>query len=114
MTTQRPIQKQCTHCPWKVTTVPDQDIPGGYCQTKHKRLKETVAEQALFRPGDNIKVMACHEAPVGKEKMCAGWAMNQLGAGNNLGLRLRAMSDPTFPHFELDGEQHPRFEDTLP
>lgn len=39
--------------------------------------------------------------------------MNQLGPGNNIGLRLR-MLDYDLSKVKLDGEQHGRFEDTLP
>ena len=58
--------------------------------------------------------MACHETPPGEELPCVGWLANQLGLGNNLGLRMRALSDKSLFNFELDGDQHDRFEDTLP
>lgn len=58
--------------------------------------------------------MACHETPVGKELPCIGWLDNQLGAGNNIGLRLAAIQGDIDVNYEIDGEQHERFEDTLP
>ncbi len=58
--------------------------------------------------------MACHEAPVGKEVHCVGWLVNQLGPGNNLGLRLRVITGQVDANVEVDGEQHACFEDTLP
>ncbi|MBV8720990.1 MAG: hypothetical protein JO277_02500 [Candidatus Eremiobacteraeota bacterium] len=50
----------------------------------------------------------------GKELPCVGWLAHQLGPGNNIALRMRAIADPRLYAFELDGEQHTRFEDTLP
>lgn len=107
--------KQCKACPWKKSTIPDRDIPGGYCPTKHENLSNTIAI-----PGDTtslaqpfIRIMACHEYPVGAEKPCVGWVNHQLGKGNNIVLRLLAR-DGRFKDIQLDGEQHETFEDTLP
>jgi hypothetical protein len=58
--------------------------------------------------------MACHETPVGREKPCVGWLNHQLGVGNNILLRFAARSRPELHDFETIGEQHERFEDTLP
>lgn len=108
-------RRQCAKCPWKVSTDPN-EIPNGYCQTKHANLKNTVA-----RPGDisalrskSLRMMACHETKPGKELPCVGWLANQLGPGNNLGLRALAMTKRELCDWELDGEQHQRLEDTLP
>lgn len=38
----------------------------------------------------------------------------ELGPGNNIALRLAASAGRIDYDFELDGEQHERFEDTLP
>lgn len=38
------------------------------------------------------KIMACHESNPGREYACVGWLQNQLGAGNNIGIRLAALS----------------------
>lgn len=59
-------------------------------------------------------IMACHEHEPGDEAHCVGWLMNQLGPGNNIGLRLKMMSCENAKHIKLDGEQHETFEDTLP
>lgn len=104
---------QCKACPWKVSTVPDRDIPGGYCETRHKALKGTIADPGEIRFAHAIRVMACHESPVGKEIECVGWLANQLGPGNNIALRMQLIMG-ALPEFELVGEQHERFEDTLP
>lgn len=104
-------RKQCDACPWKVSTVPDRDIPGGYSRELHEGLRCTVADPSIVRL-DSIRMMACHEFPVGHEQPCVGWVMNQLGPGNNLSLRLLAM-DGRFDRYELDGEQHETFEATL-
>ncbi len=59
-------------------------------------------------------MMSCHERPPGKEVPCVGWLVNQLGPGNNIGLRLRMMRCENLQDVVLDGEQHATFEDTLP
>lgn len=104
-------KKQCKACPWKVSTVPERDIPNGYSQELHERLRRTIAE-----PGDcrgSTRIMACHEHPPGGEVPCVGWVINQLGPGNNIGLRILAL-DGRFRDLEVDGPQHRHFEDTLP
>ena len=107
-----PARKQCKACPWKVATDP-YDIPGGYCARKHADLRKTVQAGAGNLAGP-LRLMACHKTPPGKELPCVGWLANQLGPGNNLGLRLRVMTGQVSADFELDGEQHTTFEDTLP
>lgn len=102
--------RQCAKCPWKKATDP-RTIPGGYSARKHAALKRTIAEPGSLRGSGSA--MACHESPVGKEQSCVGWLAHQLGPGNNIALRMRVMSRG-IPRFELDGEQHERFEDTLP
>ncbi len=106
--------KQCKKCPW-LKSVDPHDIPNGYCELKHAALKNTIA-----RPGDlsgirsgSMRVMACHESLPGKERECVGWVANQLGPGNNIGLRFRAL-DGRYSDLQLIGEQHETFEDTLP
>lgn len=103
---------QCAACPWKKSTRPEKDIPNGYCETLHRELDVTVAEGtvSLLR---RSPMMACHESPVGKEQPCVGWVLNQLGPGNNLGLRMLAL-DGRFKDLRADGPQHERLEDTLP
>lgn len=108
----RKPRKQCLFCPWKVATDPH-DIPDGYCETKHRDLSGTIAEPGALRFGP-LRLMACHESKPGKEIPCVGWLCNQLGPGNNIGLRLAVMTEQVDGNVELDGEQHERFEDTLP
>ena len=103
--------KQCKACPWKRSTVAARDIPGGYCRNKHANLRNTIAEPGRFVPGP-MRMMACHETPVGRESACVGWVAHQLGPGNNIGLRLLAR-DGRFNGIELDGEQCETFEETL-
>lgn len=57
--------------------------------------------------------MACHEHPPGEEAYCVGWLMNQIGAGNNIPLRLRVTSCENIDVAVLDGPQHERFENSL-
>jgi len=57
--------------------------------------------------------MACHESAPGKEVVCVGWAVHQLGEGNNIALRLQAMRDTNLQKLRTVGPQHRRFEDTL-
>lgn len=92
---------QCKACPWRVSVTPNKDIPGGYCSTKHTALKSTFAEPGIFNNGP---AMACHESPPGNEQYCVGWVANQLGPGNNIGLRIRAM-DGRFRNLRTDGPQ---------
>jgi hypothetical protein len=103
---------QCKKCPWKVSTDPH-DIPNGYSEELHRGLACTIADPTTgFRPTGHA--MACHEHPAGHEAHCVGWLMNQLGPGNNIGLRLQMLSCENAGAIRLDGEQHKRFEDTLP
>lgn len=106
-------RKQCAKCPWRVDVDP-RDIPNGYCEIKHANLRETIAKPGALQLGGTLRMMACHESKVGKERPCVGWLANQLGRGNNILLRLAARHDETLHTFELVGEQHERFEDTLP
>ena len=106
------IRVQCAKCPWRKDVDP-RDIPNGYCEKKHANLRNTIANPGLFLLGGALRMMACHESKLGKEKPCVGWLANQLGPGNNIGLRLAAR-DGRFGEFELVGEQHEHFEDTLP
>lgn len=104
-------RKQCESCPWKVTTNPETDIPG-YSVERHRNLSCTIADGPYLHT--NLRPMACHKTSPGQEQMCVGWLHNQLGVGNNISLRLAALKDRTLFDYELDGEQHERFEDTLP
>lgn len=107
-------KRQCAKCPWKVTTDPN-EIPNGYSEARHKALRATIAEPGRFAPNQSMRIMACHESAVGNEVICAGWLMHQLGPGNNLGLRMQVMAGKLdVEGVQLDGEQHERFEDTLP
>jgi len=107
-------RRQCQKCPWKVDTDPH-EIPNGYCVDKHRGLRKTIAPGAsLDRIGAPLQMMACHETGAGAELACVGWLHHQLGAGNNIPLRLAAMRGHVDTNYELVGEQHERFEDTLP
>ena len=99
---------QCKLCPWKKDTDPH-DIPNGYDVEKHKALKDTIAE-----PGSLVftqKAMACHET---QDAHCLGWLIQQIGPGNNIGLRIRMMNCDNLNKVRLIGPQHNTFEDTLP
>ncbi len=104
--------KQCQKCPWK-TSVDPQDIPNGYCETKHQSLEKTIAdkEDPYSTLTGDLHIMACHES---HEAHCVGWLNNQLGAGNNIGLRIKMMDCDNVHLLKLDGQQHPTFADTLP
>ena len=104
--------KQCKLCPWKKDVNP-RDIPNGYCETKHKNLKNTIAQDASLRPG-SMHVMSCHHSSGNDNMYCIGWLVNQLGPGNNIGLRIKMLNCENAQDIELTGEQHERFEDTLP
>ena len=106
-------RKQCAKCPWRKDVNPF-DIPDGYCPMKHANLKETIADPEVIRISGDLRIMACHESKVGRESPCVGWLAHQLGPGNNLLLRLRAIGDPSLADLVLVGDQHETFEDTLP
>lgn len=104
--------KQCAKCPWRKDVNPH-DIPNGYDVEKHHALESTIAKQGDLSclASGNMRVMACHET---HDAHCIGWLMNQLGAGNNIGLRIKMMSCANGGQIKLAGEQHEAFEDTLP
>ena len=105
-------RKQCKKCPWRVDVDPH-DIPDGYCEIKHRNLKGTISS-GLASIGKSLRLMACHETPAGAELPCVGWLVNQLGPGNNIGLRIAVAAGRVDANVETVGEQHERFEDTLP
>jgi len=112
--TEKVRKKQCKACPWKKSVSPDDDIPGGYCRTKHANLKNTIAEPgSVTSLGDStMRVMACHESDVGNDIPCVGWLVNQLGPGNNIALRMRAL-DGRYNGLQTEGPQCETFEQTL-
>jgi hypothetical protein len=103
---------QCRKYPWRKDVDP-YDIPNGYSPDLHAGLAVTISD-GIASLGTTLPVMACHESAVGREVPCVGWLANQLGPGNNIGLRLAVMRGRISADFELRGEQHERFEDTLP
>lgn len=108
--------KQCEHCPWRRDADPRQ-IPGGYDEEPHRGLAATIdqgVESIIHAGRDGLRMMACHESAVGAERPCVGWLAHQLGVGNNLALRIHVLRHPPAGGLELVGEQHRRFEDTLP
>lgn len=110
------MRKQCKACPWRKDVDPH-DIPNGYCETKHANLKSTIAPQdVMSQLSENrgLRIMACHESPIGREKPCVGWLDNQLGVGNNIPLRIAASTGRIDTDYELVGDQHATLEETLP
>jgi hypothetical protein len=106
------MRRQCKKCPWLVTTNPF-DIPNGYDPELHAALACTIAKPGEL--GANpVRVFACHESKGGQEMPCVGWLHNQLNAGNNIRLRIAVTLGAVDPTYTLLGEQHERFEDTLP
>jgi hypothetical protein len=104
---------QCRSCPWRVDCDPLTDIPNGYSVELHESLRETIAEPGAVCLTGLKRIMACHYSKVGEEIPCAGWMHHQLGDGNNIWLRIEVMRK-RMPMPEVIGEQHKRFEDTLP
>lgn len=103
-------RRQCAKCPWKKSTDP-RTIPNGYCERKHAALKKTIADPGTINIGRQLHLMACHET---EKRPCVGWLAHQLGDGNNIALRLAVSTGRIDANFETVGEQHARFEDTLP
>jgi Family of unknown function (DUF6283) len=102
--------KQCAKCPWRKSTDPN-EIPNGYSKRLHRNLKGTIAEHGTLNLGQ-LRAMACHESKLGEETHCIGWLANQMGPGNNIGLRFQMMRYD-LSGVELIGEQHETFEETL-
>jgi hypothetical protein len=103
--------KQCKKCPWRKSTNPH-DIPNGYCEVKHQNLEKTIAKPGEFNL-TKINAMACHESNE-QPQYCIGWLHNQLGVGNNIGLRIKMIHCENAKDIKIFGEQHSTFEDTLP
>lgn len=99
---------QCEKCPWRVEVDP-RDIPNGYCEVKHRALRSTIANPDVIT--FDGRAMACHET---HDAHCIGWLANQVGRGNNIGLRIRMATCTNAKKIRLRGEQHETFEDTLP
>jgi len=107
-------RKQCKKCPWKQGTDP-REIPNGYSLDKHRALSRTIAPEAdISTLVDPLQQMGCHEHPAEARVPCVGWIVHQLGPGNNLALRLRALLGKFDANVQTVGPQHERFEDTLP
>jgi hypothetical protein len=102
--------KQCAKCPWRVDVDPH-EIPNGYSEEKHRGLACTIAQGGAIQFGGSMNVMACHET---HDAHCVGWLVNQLGPGNNIGLRLSVRHCSNIKDVKTVGEQHRTFEDTLP
>lgn len=100
---------QCAKCPWKKSTDP-RTIPRGYSEEKHRALASTIAPPGVLSFGA-VNAMACHEE---HEAHCIGWLVNQLGPGNNIGMRLRMLSCTNASEIRTIGPQHETFADTLP
>lgn len=100
--------KQCAKCPWRKHIDPH-DIPNGYSEDKHRALKSTIVSGLESLVCD--RVMACHEE---HDAHCIGWIVNQVGPGNNVGLRIKMISCENAGEIKLAGEQHETFTDTLP
>lgn len=98
---------QCDKCPWKVSTDP-KDIPDGYDVKKHRDLARTISSG--IESFNNNHVMACHETG---DTHCIGWLVNQMGEGNNIGLRYQMISCSNAKHIKVFGEQHKTFEETI-
>ena len=103
---------QCKACPWKRSTDPAKDIPGGYEAEKHARLIQCQSP-GLAGLGQPIRAMACHESKAGAEYACVGWLVNQLGPGNNLALRLRAITTGEYADLRVEGDQYDSLEEMV-
>lgn len=103
--------RQCDKCPWRQDVNPH-DIPNGYSVERHRALAATIAKPVdLSSIGEPIHVMACHET---HDAHCIGWLHHQLGAGNNIALRIAMRSCENLNRVRVVGKQHATFDDTLP
>jgi hypothetical protein len=109
---------QCASCPWIVGNDPHA-IPNGYSVDKHQALADTIADPedpighalAVLSARQPLRIFACHSE---QGAHCVGWMANQLGAGNNVALRMAVRDCENIGRLRLRGPQHQRFEDTLP
>ncbi len=104
---------QCAKCPWKVSTNPH-EIPDGYCEIKHSNLADTIAKDLSYDLSKPLQAMACHHSKGDDKMFCVGWLNHQLGVGNNIPLRLKMLNYENAKDIKIIGEQHKKFEDTLP
>ena len=105
------MRKQCSKCPWKVSTDP-YDIPNGYDVSKHAGLESTIAEpHSIHLMSSGLNIFTCHETD---DLPCVGWMINQLGPGNNLLLRLAVINGKIDADVRTSGPQHACFQETLP
>lgn len=112
MSDDRNPKRQCKGCPWRQGASTDK-IPR-YDRKQHLALRETIAEPgSLHGLGGGLRIMACHDSPENAPTVCVGWAVQQLGSGNNLALRFAALRDGRFHELETDGPQRERFEETF-
>ena len=92
-------KKQCPNCPWKVSTTA---IPGGSCPNKDEKLDGFRQSGQSF--GGSLQMMQCHDTQDDEPKACTGWVIHELGPGNNMGLRLKALAGG-FEDLETVGPQ---------
>ena len=105
-------KRQCKTCPWRAGATTDA-IPR-YDRAKHEALRDTIAEPGSMRGlGGARQMMACHHSADGAEHPCVGWVHHQIGAGNNIGLRLAVLVDPRLQGLQVDGPQRASFEETF-
>lgn len=104
-------KRQCVTCPWREGATTDA-IPG-YSRAQHEALRATIAKPGALPQLGPVRVMACHYSREGDDRICVGWAANQLHEGNNLALRLLARKDTRFHGLETVGPQRAHFEDTF-
>lgn len=102
--------KQCRNCPWRK----DSDLSkiSGYQLEQHHKLKSTIANKGELNIG-KINIMACHESTESDSQHCIGWLSNQIGVGNNIGLRLAMSRCPQSGDIETFGDQFRTFEETI-
>jgi hypothetical protein len=102
--------RQCKTCPWKVGA--DVALIPNYQRDQHEKLTCTIADGPYVPAAGILRAMACHYSTERKNKPCIGWIYNQLGPGNNIGVRLAVMTG-RLPVPKIDGDQYETFEETL-
>ena len=102
--------RQCDNCPW-LKGSSTQSIPN-YSESQHHNLRDTIATDTRIETGD-LRVMSCHKSQEPNNAHCIGWLHNQLGVGNNIGLRLMAMRCQNINEIALAGDQVDLFDDTF-
>lgn len=96
-------RKQCASCPWKTSIDPDA-LPGKYGHVRRDAVARASASGTRSLRTDTPG-MGCHVKRPGPVLPCVGWLVQQLGPGNNIGLRMQVAAGLVDGNVETVGPQ---------